>query len=133
MRSLLPLCALAMLLGACGSDEAASTAPPEPDTRLNITFREDKDAEPQLTILECGPAGGDHASPEEACRRLAALEAPFEATPPNMACTEIYGGPETAKVTGRLGAKAVDTSFSRENGCEIARWDRHAFLFPDGT
>jgi Subtilisin inhibitor-like len=132
MRSLLPLCALAMLLGACGGDDAADAGPPEPDTRLNITYRADKGAEPQLTILECGPAGGDHGDPEDACRRLAALDAPWEATPPNAACTEIYGGPQTATVTGRQGGKAVDVSFSRENGCEIARWDKHAFLFPGG-
>jgi hypothetical protein len=132
MRSLLPLCALALLLGACGGDDEADTGPPEPDTRLNVTYRADGDADPERTILECDPAGGDLPDPEEACRRLAALEAPFEAIPPNATCTEIYGGPQTATVTGRQGDEAVDASFSRENGCEIARWDTHAFLFPGG-
>jgi len=38
-------------------------------------------------------------------------------------CTQIYGGPQTATVRGSWGGQAVDASFSRENGCEIARWD----------
>lgn len=38
-------------------------------------------------------------------------------------CTQIYGGPEVAKVTGTLDGEEVDASFTRGNGCEIARFD----------
>lgn len=39
------------------------------------------------------------------------------------ACTEIYGGPETAHVTGMLGGRRVDTSISRNDGCGIADYE----------
>ena len=54
--------------------------------------------------------------------------ATFEPTPGDVACTELYGGPETATVKGTLRGKAVDASFSRNNGCEISRWDAAAEL-----
>jgi Subtilisin inhibitor-like len=133
MRSLLPLCALAMLLGACGGEDSSDAGTPQPETRLRITYREDADARTLLARLECEPAGGDHENAEEACRRLGELDDPFAPTPPDAVCTEIYGGPQTAIVTGTLRGDAVDAAFSRENGCEIERWDRHAFLFPGGS
>ena len=133
MRSLLPLCALAMLLGACGGEDSGDAAAAQPETRLRITDREDADARIRLTRLECNPAGGDHADPEDACRRLDELDDPFAPTPTDAVCTEIYGGPQTANVTGTFRGDAVDAAFSRENGCEIERWDRHAFLFPGGA
>jgi hypothetical protein len=45
-------------------------------------------------------------------------------------CTQIYGGPQEALVTGTFGGRRVWARFSRRNGCEIARWNRIAFLFP---
>jgi len=38
-------------------------------------------------------------------------------------CTEIYGGDETATVKGTLNGETINASFSRTNGCEIARFD----------
>jgi hypothetical protein len=49
--------------------------------------------------------------------------------PADVACTEIYGGPATARVRGTLQGKPVDARFSRTNGCEIARWERNRALF----
>jgi hypothetical protein len=49
--------------------------------------------------------------------------------PKNVACTEIYGGPQVARVAGILRGRRIGASFNRENGCEIARWNRVAFLF----
>jgi hypothetical protein len=48
--------------------------------------------------------------------------------PANVACTEIYGGPATARVRGTLNGESVDARLSRTNGCEIARWGRNAAL-----
>lgn len=39
-------------------------------------------------------------------------------------CTEQYGGPQTASVTGTLTDEPVDTTITRANGCGIADWDR---------
>jgi hypothetical protein len=49
--------------------------------------------------------------------------------PPDLMCTQIYGGPEEAEITGTLDGEQVQASVSRQNGCEIDRWDRLAGLF----
>ena len=41
--------------------------------------------------------------------------------PPKM-CTQQYGGPQVAVVTGWFLGREVHTQFSRTDGCEIARW-----------
>jgi len=41
-----------------------------------------------------------------------------------QACTEIYGGPETASVSGTLDDQPIDTTIGRNNGCGIDDWDR---------
>jgi hypothetical protein len=35
-----------------------------------------------------------------------------------------------AVVEGLYRGETVDARFTRRDGCEIARWDKHAFLFP---
>ena len=35
-----------------------------------------------------------------------------------------FGGPETATIKGTIRGQEVDASFSRSDGCEIARWDK---------
>src|SRR5204862_197447 len=49
------------------------------------------------------------------------------------ACTQLYGGPQEALVTGRLRGRLVHADFSRKDGCEIARWTRVGFLLPDAV
>ena len=39
------------------------------------------------------------------------------------ACTELYGGPETAHLTGTLDGEPVDVTITRYNGCGIADYD----------
>ncbi|MEC5192745.1 MULTISPECIES: serine protease inhibitor [unclassified Arthrobacter] len=41
--------------------------------------------------------------------------------PPKM-CTQQYGGPQVAVVTGWFLGREVHSRFSRTDGCEIARW-----------
>jgi hypothetical protein len=41
--------------------------------------------------------------------------------PPKM-CTQQYGGPQVAVVTGRYLGREVTSEFRRTDGCEIARW-----------
>ncbi|MGO4804316.1 serine protease inhibitor [Arthrobacter sp. 2MCAF15] len=41
--------------------------------------------------------------------------------PPRL-CTQQYGGPQTAVVTGWYLGRQVNSRFSRTDGCEIARW-----------
>ncbi|MFJ6571293.1 SSI family serine proteinase inhibitor [Streptomyces sp. NPDC091292] len=84
--------------------------------------------------LDCSPAGGTHPDPEAACRRLDQLTAerrdPFAPVPADAMCTQQYGGSTTARVTGRWQGHAVDTTYSRTNGCEIARWNAMVPVLP---
>jgi len=59
----------------------------------------------------------------------------FEPVPPQAACTKIYGGPDTATISGTLGSEPVETELNRNGGCEIERFARFepllTSLFPD--
>jgi hypothetical protein len=43
-------------------------------------------------------------------------------------CSQIYGGPQTARIAGAIGDLHVDRHFSRTDGCEISDWERAAAL-----
>jgi hypothetical protein len=116
MRSLaLPLIAAA-LLAACGEDEPTSAAP---QTNLVVRFDADGAQGPKgakTTRLQC---------PGDGCAATKGLSSDDMAPPPaDQACTQIYGGPETATVTGTLNGERVDESFKRTDGCEIDRWQK---------
>src|SRR5436309_792499 len=68
--------------------------------------------------LRCAPAGGSLPSAGRACRRLAALADPFAPVPPETACTQIYGGPQVALVSGSFRGRRVSTYFKRTDGCQ---------------
>jgi hypothetical protein len=101
-------------------------------TSLNITVWPNGVDQPgkKTYTLRCAPLGGTLPRRTEACAKLARLNHPFAPTPKNVVCTELYGGPQEALVTGRLRGYSVRASFSRKNGCEIARWNRIRYLFP---
>lgn len=83
--------------------------------------------------LQCGPTSGSLPNAARACRSLASLKNPFAPVPKDVACTEIYGGPAEAVVSGRYASRRVWARFTRSDGCQIDRWDRHRFLFPFRT
>ncbi len=136
------LVVVVLALAACGSPAGSgpvtSTAPTDGPssgagtggsggdagaTSLTITAKASADAPADTWTLTCDPAGGTHPNADAACAALAAATDPFEPTPKDQACTEIYGGPQTATVTGTFKGQPVNASFSRTNGCEIHRWD----------
>lgn len=104
-----------------------ASAPPVP-TDVTITVDDGAGTVAEFT-LTCAPEGGDHPTPAEACSALAAGTAAFAPPDPNQACTEIYGGPQTATVRGTLNGAQIQGQFSRANGCEIARWDALTAVF----
>ena len=80
--------------------------------------------------LGCGPAVGTLPRPARACRLLRVLRDPFAPVPRGQICTQIYGGPQVALVRGTFLGRRIWTSFKRNDGCQIARWNRVTFLFP---
>ena len=100
-------------------------------TSLHITVWPDGPGKGRHTYtLRCAPAAGTLPKRTTACARLAKMTRPFAPTPKDMVCTELYGGPAEALVTGRLRGQSVSARFGRKDGCQIGRWNRVAFLFP---
>jgi subtilisin inhibitor-like len=130
MRALLAAVVLAAILSASAS------AAPSSGTSLKITFWADssKPLERRSWTLRCNPAGGSLQRPARACMRLLAGGVKlFAQVPKNAVCTEIYGGPQQARVVGTVKGQPVRATFSRTNGCEIARWQRISpWLVPPG-
>ena len=104
-----------------------SSPPPEPG-RGNAGL--DIDSEPALTYtLTCrGGAPTDesrHPYPAQACEVL--RNDPEVLMPQSrskdVVCTQQYGGPQTANVTGVVDGIRVDISFALRDGCEISQWN----------
>ncbi len=124
---ILVCCVLGLALASCGDDEREAASPAgEPVTRLVVSVDPDgRGPEPaKETRLSC-------STPREStvCAEASALlPSDVEPVDPATACTELFGGPETARLRGRVRGRAVDARFARNNGCEIARWDKVAPL-----
>ncbi len=121
--------ATAIAVAVASSREASAK------TSLTITFWANGTSGKSVRwTLRCQPAGGTLRMPGRACTKLKAGGTKlFAPVPPRVMCTEIWGGPQVARVTGRLGAARVDARFDRTNGCEIARWNALSpWLFPRG-
>ena len=120
---------LLLLLAACAdapSDVVVGQEPPG-TTRLVVEQTTDRT---QTWTLTCDPPGGDHPAPGPACGALAGVREPFAPLPAGQLCTEVYGGDQTARVTGTYRGAPVDLSLSRVNGCAISQWDRLGPLLP---
>jgi hypothetical protein len=129
-RSLNPRAALAATLAGaaifaaagCGDDDDSTTEPAGPDTALRISLDLDGPGgkAPREAEVVCEP--GMDTGP---CERIAELDvADLAPVPPTQPCTEIYGGPATATITGTLHGEAVNAALSKQNGCEIERYAR---------
>jgi Subtilisin inhibitor-like len=120
--------------GQMPSSGTRTVVKPGARTALGIsTWRRGTDGPVRAWTLRC-PPGGTLPNAARACSRLDALGAKaFKPVPHNVACTEIYGGPQVAEVRGTFNGRSIKARFTRANGCEIDRWDRHRFLFPIGT
>jgi hypothetical protein len=115
--------AVALVAAGCGASEPSAGG-----SVAQLTIRLDEDgagpAKPRELKLTCDSAGDSRA-----CGAAAGLKAAdFQPVPSGRACTDLFGGPETARVSGELRGEAVAGDFKRANGCEIARWDAVADL-----
>ncbi|WP_427134261.1 serine protease inhibitor [Pseudarthrobacter sp. S9] len=101
---------------------------PRHDVDLTIVLTEAPGAPEYTFRLEAsdGTVSGATSLPDPA----AALEAVqrygedtfFPEPGPPKLCTQQYGGPQIAVVTGWFLGRKVHSRFSRTDGCEIARW-----------
>lgn len=124
------LVALALLLTGCGGGAADTAAPGGGRTELVVEFRADAEVAATRLTLGCDPPSGEHPDPPAACADLAEEGDPFAALPQGQACTDIYGGPQTATVRGTYRGTEVQVELARTDGCRIAQWDRLGALLP---
>jgi hypothetical protein len=111
MRAVYLVAAAAVLLSACGGEEQPAAPPAPSGTHLVVEVRPEGDKGPvERRTFDALPPG--------------ITVSDLDPVPADKLCTELYGGPETAHVTGTIDGKPVDARFKRTNGCEIARWNR---------
>jgi hypothetical protein len=110
-----------VLPAACGS-----RPPRAGDHALaDVVVRVDADgprgrARPRTLRLRC-----DRPEQSRACGAAAGVStADLAPVRRGIACAQLYGGPQTARITGTLRGEHVDAHFSRTDSCETARWQR---------
>jgi hypothetical protein len=66
-----------------------------------------------------------HPSAAKACEVLKDNPGVLVPQPRNkdVVCTQQYGGPQTAFVTGSVDGEPVNISFGLHDGCEISQWN----------
>jgi Subtilisin inhibitor-like len=135
MRGIVGLALAAVVLAACATGSAGTSQPISP-TSVTVTYWSDgaNTEKRQQWTLRCAPARGTLARPAVACRKLAEGGAKlFAPIRKDVACTQIYGGPDVGRVVGTVKGNRVWASFSRSDGCQISRWDRISpWLLPAG-
>ncbi len=126
-----------LVLAGCGGGstdgvvgEPAGSASPGPVTALTVELVRTQNGAAETSTLTCDPPGGSNADPATACADLALETTPFAPLDTSAACTEIYGGPQTAIVSGLYRGEPVELRLARSDGCCIAQWDRLGALLP---
>lgn len=113
---------LAFTAGSAGASDTTS---------LRVRYwPEGKTGTSTLWTLRCTPPGGTHPRAARACGVLSSLRDPFAPTPKDVGCTQQYGGPQVARVSGTFRGHRIWALFQRRDGCEISRWARVGALLP---
>lgn len=128
-----------------GAGDGPSTNPeatPDEGTfniELRVKVTPQPGAEPHEYILQCDGTTPSDASnvpkPEEACALVekSAQALFFTQADPTLQCTQQYGGPQTATVSGSVDGRPVQVEFARTDGCEISRWNALEPLLGTGS
>jgi hypothetical protein len=135
---LLALAVLPLLIAGCGGGDQETVTPQGEPTQTGATVTtdltitsDDGNGKAETWTLTCDPAGGTHPDPAAACAALEAKgKTAMPPVPADAMCTQQFGGPQTAKITGTWKGEPVDASFARTNGCEISRWEALKGLLP---
>lgn len=108
---------------------APSSGPGQGNAELAIAVKPSA-GEPEvhytLVCVDGAPdAESNHPTADAACSALKENAALLSPSPKraDQVCTEQYGGPQEAAVTGVVDGVPVDVAFTRTNGCAISAWD----------
>ncbi|MEO5576125.1 MAG: SSI family serine proteinase inhibitor [Gaiellaceae bacterium] len=114
----------------CGAGQGASGSTPGTNLAISIWPEGRGTGVPTKWTLRCDPAGGTLPRRAAACRQLYGLTRPFAPPRKDLACTDLYGGPQQAVISGMYRGSRISTVLGMRNGCEISRAEKLAFLVP---
>jgi hypothetical protein len=124
-------CAASTAAGPGATSPSPSTTASLPANDLLVEIHRGGSSPTETYRLTCGPSvSGNHPAGAAACAHLLRLAHPFAPIPTDQMCTQIYGGPQTAHITGRWKGTAVDLRLSRVDGCRIEQWNTLGPLLP---
>jgi hypothetical protein len=121
--------------GTAASSGVAAAQAARPPVRLTVVFVRGNGPR-HVAHLRCSATRSTadgflrSAGAARACTRARRAASLLTTPPARRACTQIYGGPERATVTGTIGGRRVARRFSRTNGCQIADWTAAGALLP---
>jgi hypothetical protein len=143
VRILFPLLTLILLTAACarsaeeggssddGSSGNAAGGISRAENDLVVQVDKGDGSAPESWTLTCvGTAEGTHPDAAAACAHLQDTAEPFAPIPADVACTEQYGGPQSAHIAGLWGGEPVELEVTRVDGCRISQWDGLVPLLP---
>jgi hypothetical protein len=105
-----------------------SSTPARGDAELSIIVKPSPTAAAESYTLVCiggvPAAESHHPNAAAGCAALKKNPAVLTRTPrpSDQVCTQQYGGPQTATVTGAVEGVGVESSYKLTDGCEIAAW-----------
>ena len=109
----------------------SGSAAPKPTDSVDLSIRLREEPAAGEYVFRLVAAGGRVLDGSTLPAPAAALEAVqrfgedifFPKPGPPRLCTQQYGGPQVAEVTGTFHGRRVRAVFRRTDGCEIARWN----------
>ncbi len=133
MRIAVLIAAMIAAVG-CGAGSSANTprTTGASATSLSITYWAEGRAEgnPVKWTLRCNPAAGTLPKRGIACAKLMTLRNAFAPPAKGLECTQQYGGPQQAVISGLFRGQRVWIALAARNGCEISRAKQLGFLVP---
>jgi len=142
VHALVAALGLLVIISACAADGPVTPTPTASGTSTSGTPAATPAEELTITAdngsgavsrwqLTCNPPGGTHPDPARACQVLETVgDSALPPVPKGTMCTQVYGGPETATITGTWRGRQINSQFSRTNGCEISRWNALTGVLP---
>ncbi len=126
-------------LAACGGSSPSSADAPTTLTLTTKTGAATSVLVPGEATLECGGADGPTATgfleqnAAAACAAVAqgVLQDVVKSQRSGLLCSQLYGGPQTARIEGTVDGKKIDLSVSRTDGCGVSDWTALAALLGD--
>jgi hypothetical protein len=111
-------------------DEKPLGAGPYPIATLNVKVSHPEFADVDYVISCLGDTAtitpDIGLSADHACLALAGADAQellTQGQPADQICTQIFGGPDIAFISGEIDGQSVSVEIKRNDGCGIAAWD----------